>query len=80
VLFSAAIPYQGRLAHVNEQSQSYWADFVGQHDYLAIDAIRPAVWSDERVDPRYARSAVLYVPGEAIDERFGGVKLARCPA
>jgi hypothetical protein len=26
VLFSAAIPHQGRLSHVDEQWQSYWAD------------------------------------------------------
>jgi SAM-dependent methyltransferase len=80
VLFSAAIPYQGGLSHVNEQWQSYWADLFDQHAYVAIDAIRPAVWSDERVMWWYAQNAFLYVHRDALDERFSAARIERSPA
>jgi hypothetical protein len=36
VLFSAAIPHQGGVNHVNEQWQSYWAATFAERGYLAI--------------------------------------------
>src|SRR5262249_54594815 len=33
VVFSAAIPFQGGTAHLNEQWQSYWAHLFARHGY-----------------------------------------------
>jgi 2-polyprenyl-3-methyl-5-hydroxy-6-metoxy-1,4-benzoquinol methylase len=45
VMFSAAIPEQGGGHHVNEQWQSYWADIFATVGYVAVDCIRPKVWT-----------------------------------
>jgi SAM-dependent methyltransferase len=61
VLFSAAVPFQGGAGHVNERWPSQWAQAFAAHDYVAVDAIRPAVWADERVAFWYAQNTLLYV-------------------
>ena len=60
VLFSAAIPGQGGVNHVNEQWQSYWATRFADRGYRAFDIVRPAVWSDSSVPAWYRQNAVLY--------------------
>lgn len=61
VLFSAAIPGQGGVNHVNERWQSYWADLFDQHGYVAVDCIRPRVWKNPEVLAYYSQNMVLYV-------------------
>lgn len=61
VLFSAAIPGQGGVGHLNEQWQSWWATLFAAHGYLAYDVVRPAIWSDEDVPAWYRQNAVLYL-------------------
>lgn len=61
VLFSAAIPWQGGSAHVNERWQDDWAAMFEAEGYVAIDAIRPRVWTDPTVEFWYAQNAILYV-------------------
>lgn len=63
VLFSAAIPGQGGVGHLNEQWQSWWAAHFATHGYLAHDVIRPAIWSDEAIPAWYRQNAVLYLDG-----------------
>jgi hypothetical protein len=41
VLFSAAIPFQGGINHLNEQWQHYWADLFAARGYGVHDFIRP---------------------------------------
>jgi SAM-dependent methyltransferase len=59
VLFSAAVPLQGGDHHVNEQWPSYWASLFRARGYLVIDAIRPQVWSDERVQWYYSQNILV---------------------
>ena len=66
VAFSAAIPGQGGFGHLNEQWPGYWADLFAQHGYEAVDALRPLLWDDERVDWWYAQNLVIYASSEAI--------------
>jgi hypothetical protein len=61
VLFSAAAPHQPGLHHVNCQWPAYWSGLFSQRGYVAIDAIRPQVWSDARVDWWYRQNLLLYV-------------------
>ncbi len=61
VLFSSAVPCQGGHYHVNEQWPEYWATRFRTHGYVALDCIRPRVWSDERVAWWYSQNAVLYL-------------------
>jgi SAM-dependent methyltransferase len=66
VLFSAAIPFQGGAGHVNERWPSDWAARFAHHDYVALDVVRPRVWTDERVAFWYAQNTILYVARERL--------------
>ena len=66
VAFSAAIPDQGGHGHLNEQWPAYWADLFAQHGYEPVDALRPLLWNDERVDWWYAQNLVIYAGPDAL--------------
>lgn len=68
VFFSAAIPCQGGVGHVNEQWQSWWADLFAARGFVAIDCVRPAIWSDESAEWWYAQNAILYVREDSIEQ------------
>jgi len=61
VLFSAAIPGQYGVDHVNEQWPSYWANLFSTHGFRPIDLLRGAIWDDESVDWWYRQNMLLYV-------------------
>ncbi len=67
VLFSGAVPRQGGDFHINEQWQDYWAERFAAHGYVAIDCVRPVIWSDTRVAYWYAQNALLYVSQELLE-------------
>jgi SAM-dependent methyltransferase len=64
VLFSAAIPGQGGVNHLNEQWQSYWAAHFASHGYQAFDIIRPAIWTDAQIPAWYKQNVVLYLDAD----------------
>ena len=61
VLFSAAIPNQGGVNHLNEQWQSYWMELFEKRGFVAHDCIRPLVMRNESVKWWYAQNTFLYV-------------------
>jgi SAM-dependent methyltransferase len=77
VLFSAAIPGQGGLHHVNEQWPSYWAELFRSRDYVATDPFRAALWEQPDVKWWFAQNIVCYVASSAL-ERLPGLARARC--
>jgi SAM-dependent methyltransferase len=66
VVFSAAIPMQGGTGHVNEQWPSYWVSEFEALNYVALDFIRPAIWSDRNVDYWYAQNLLVFVDEDAL--------------
>ncbi|WP_018262405.1 class I SAM-dependent methyltransferase [Methylobacterium sp. WSM2598] len=70
VLFSAAIPYQGGIGHINCQWQSWWADLFAREGYEAFDLFRPALWNDGRVEAWYRQNMLVYA-------RHAGAETAR---
>jgi SAM-dependent methyltransferase len=69
VLFSAAVPHQRGTDHVNEQWPDYWAERFAEHGYVALDGIRPLVWSNPDVFPFYRQNVLMFATPEAIAER-----------
>jgi SAM-dependent methyltransferase len=63
ILFSAAIPGQGGVGHLNERWQSYWAGLFAAHGYTAHDVIRPAIWTDDAIPAWYRQNTVIYLDG-----------------
>lgn len=60
VLFSAAIPHQGGVGHVNEQWPEYWAECFVRHGFLAVDVLRRELWDDPGVAWWYAQNLLLF--------------------
>jgi hypothetical protein len=69
VLFSAAIPHQGGTDHVNEQWPDYWATRFAEHGYVAVDAIRPLIWSNAAVLPFYRQNILIFATPDFVATR-----------
>jgi hypothetical protein len=63
VLFSAAVPGQGGLGHVNEQWPAYWVERFERHGYGCSGALRWRIWRDDRVESWY-RQNLLFATAE----------------
>lgn len=65
VLFSAAIPNQGGLNHINEQWQTYWTSIFARNDFFGYQKIMmDDLWDNEKVDVWYRQNLVLYSRNE----------------
>ena len=62
VLFSAAIPGQGGVGHVNEQWPAYWTDLFDDHGWETTGALRFDIWTDDRVKNWYRQNLILAAP------------------
>lgn len=49
ILFSASVPGQGGINHVNEQWQSYWIKMFEQRGYIVDLSIRNFFWNESRI-------------------------------
>ena len=73
VMFSAAIPHQGGIGHVNEQWPEYWRERFGQRGFLAVDCVRPRIWEHPDVRVWYAQNTLLFVE-QAHSRRYPELK------
>ncbi|XZN91134.1 MAG: glycosyltransferase [Microcoleus sp.] len=64
ILFSAAIPFQGGVEHVNEQWPQYWAYYFQKNGFVVIDCLRKKIWNNEKVEPWYAQNILVFVKQE----------------
>ncbi len=60
ILFSAAVPGQGGVNHVNEQWQSYWIELFAACGYVSLDVIRHRVWHNSRIPGHYRQNMFLF--------------------
>jgi hypothetical protein len=63
VLFSAAIPGQNGLGHVNEQWPSYWVEKFEKNGFYTDDLLRWIIWNDKDVATWYKQNIFLFVKG-----------------
>lgn len=68
VFFSAAIPLQEGVNHINEQWPSYWAKKFKARGYVPVDCIRRKVWTNEHVRFWYAQNSFFYVDEKRLHE------------
>lgn len=66
ILFSAAVPFQGGTDHLNEQWPSYWAERFAAQGFVAVDAIRPAIQWDRRVEFWYRQNTLVFCRPERV--------------
>jgi SAM-dependent methyltransferase len=66
VLFSAAVPGQGGVGHINEQWPGYWRSRFQKHGFQRLDPIRRRIWKDERVHWWYRQNIFLFAAQEKV--------------
>lgn len=59
VLFSAAVPGQGGVGHVNEQWSSYWADLFAGSGYTVSTTLRADIWQNPDVEHWYRQNVLV---------------------
>lgn len=60
VLFSAAIPLQVGVNHINTRWQDYWANLFQSQGYLPILTLRSRIWNDSQIAFFYRQNIILY--------------------
>jgi SAM-dependent methyltransferase len=73
IVFSAAIPSQGGVKHVNEQWPAYWAELFKAQGYTCIDCIRPQLWDNPRVGQWFVQNMLVYARGEVTEQVAGRI-------
>jgi SAM-dependent methyltransferase len=68
ILFSAAVPGQGGVDHVNEQWPDYWIEIFGRFGLEVFDWIRWQVWDDDQIEPWYRQNMFLFAKRERIEK------------
>jgi SAM-dependent methyltransferase len=61
VLFSAAIPFQDGLNHINEQWPEYWSEIFNNQGYICLDFVRNMIWTDSSIPFWYKQNILLFV-------------------
>lgn len=61
ILFSAAIPGQAGVNHVNCQWPSYWAKKFSEYGFIAFDILRPLFWTNVSIPFWYRQNILLFV-------------------
>ncbi len=67
VLFSAASPGHGGEHHLNEQPADYWQRLFLDHDYVAVDCLRPLLSHELAIPAWYRYNLILYVHRNDLD-------------
>jgi SAM-dependent methyltransferase len=67
IVFSAAIPNQGGVGHVNEQWPEYWKTLFDARGYIVVDCLRRRIWNDTSIERWYRQNMLLYVKSSALD-------------
>jgi SAM-dependent methyltransferase len=61
IVFSAAVPGQGGVSHINEQWPDYWKILFEARGYTLVNCLRRRFWSNKRIAPWYKQNMLLYV-------------------
>ena len=69
ILFSAAIPYQAGLHHINCQPLKYWVDLFNKENFVCFDFIRPQLFANhEKVKSFYIQNILFFVNKERANQ------------
>ncbi len=77
ILFSAAIPGQGGLGHVNEQPLPYWVARFWNLGYVPIEPIRPYIAKRPDIYPWLRTNLIMFVKYDMLIRSDRLLKFAR---
>ncbi len=60
ILFSAALPNQGGVNHINEKWPSWWANIFSRHGFGVCDVVRSGIWDRADLTPCYRQNIVIF--------------------
>lgn len=66
-VFSAAIPNQGGINHINEQWPSYWVQKFSVRNYVLFDILRPYFWNNENIEFWYRQNILIFLKIDRFD-------------
>lgn len=66
IVFSAALPGQGGLHHINEQPLRYWVDKFWSHHFVPLEILRPYIAGDRKIYPWLRQNLVMFVAYEVL--------------
>ena len=61
VIFSAAIPGQGGVGHINEQQPFYWGEIFQKNGFVPFDVMRFLLWEIEDLQYWYKQNTIPYI-------------------
>jgi SAM-dependent methyltransferase len=64
ILFSAAVPGQGGIGHLNEQWPEYWADLFSRFGFEVRDCLRDRLWRNREVEWWYRQNLLFFLRKE----------------
>jgi Methyltransferase domain len=67
ILFSAAVPGQGGVLHVNEQDYAFWRQCFSARGYRLFDFVRPKVGALHQVEPWYRYNSLFFARADAVE-------------
>lgn len=68
VMFSAAVPGQGGVGHVNEQWQSSWARLFELQGYMVTGELRWLIWDNDQVENWYRQNLLIAARADRAEE------------
>jgi hypothetical protein len=69
ILFSAAIPYQRGMGHMNEQRPEYWVGYFERREYVVIDCLRRKIWQNDNVEPFYSQNMLIFANRDRLEQQ-----------
>jgi SAM-dependent methyltransferase len=69
VLFSAAVPGQSGVHHVNPQWPLYWVTLFADRGMRCLDVVRPKIWRNKKVDFFYRQNMFLFASDVGVTRR-----------
>lgn len=70
VIFSAAVPGQGGVNHLNERPHEYWIQTFQKYGFQAYDVFRPELWGDPNIPYWYQQNIFLFIRRGEENEKF----------
>jgi len=69
VLFSAAIPHQVGIKHINLQWQDYWENQFRTRGFFPILTLRSRIWNNPNISFFYRQNIILYIQENIIQSK-----------
>jgi SAM-dependent methyltransferase len=76
IVFSAAIPHQGGVDHVNEQYPEYWINHFAKFRFSPYDILREKIWNNNKINAYY-RQNILFFVSDSVKEKFSSITKER---